>query len=713
MAVDLSKMTREEKIARLEKIRKVEAMRASQNQEPGVENVGVTDGATPAAEQADWTDASIPGTNISARTLGQATANSLPVMGSMAGAIGAGALATPETLGAGTIPAGFAGAAGGGVAGVSLKKALENYFNKQNPIGYKASALNQLKNFLPPTTVEGWKSGLADAGDTFVEGAKTGLESELGGQIFNKVAPVFLPYAASQFSGLPEETVRTYMNQAPQVMKMALESKLPGQAIPNVGRLADRLRRAMDEKLGIFREEQGSVINNALQGAEARGVTHDIGPNVSALESNRLSIPAGAYPEENAAVVDAASRLKALTPGPRAPTLPEKKSVSEYLGNYKTYLQQKNAYKRALGLAGEDLAQPALPGLTSDLQHVSMSPRMVELQGQAPQTMAAAPAPTMQNQMFLPDMPTGNSEAARLFAKPGDANFGDLGGDAANRLGTRASDALAGPAQREFLNQNTAEQLSLFGKQGEIDGTGIVPRNYAEVVAPKIDMSHGQTNMLYPPVRPVRPETPWAEHSTVVTPEKLYESKKLLQDLGKGKYAPPGTVFNTSGKGAEAIKGQASALRAKLHDAHPEVAGADAKLEQLHILDENMQKALHMEGQPTGALVAAGSGKNIVARNQLEDLGNLTGNDFLGEAQRLAAVQHFGRPQVMPNYHTGEIAKSILGGPMSSPWMIKKMIDMGLWTNPNYARAITPYGVSGAANLAERLNPWASSQEGK
>lgn len=76
------------------------------------------------------------------------------------GAIGAGLLATPETLGIGTIPA----AAGGAVAGKSLEDTLENSIYGTGPKSYKEQA-----------------QGLAEAGIG-------GATQEMGGQVIPEIA---------------------------------------------------------------------------------------------------------------------------------------------------------------------------------------------------------------------------------------------------------------------------------------------------------------------------------------------------------------------------------------------------------------------------------------------------------------------------------------------------------------------------------------------
>lgn len=206
-----------------------------------------------------------------------------------------------------------------------------------------------------------------------------------------------------------------------------------------------------------------------------------------------------------------------------------KKAIDDYMPKFRGFLRQKAEYQRAVGQAGDDLNQPVLSGMTDDLQRTQMAGRQTEVIGKPAQVMRPAPAEPMMTQSYLPDLPTGKTEAARLYGRPGDANFGELGGDAANRVGQRIQDALEGPAQTEFLNRNTAEQISMFGRQGEIAGTGIVPRSYVGTQRPVVVQGRGQTTMPIapqPPTRPIRP----VDVRNPMDPRRANDVKGALDD---------------------------------------------------------------------------------------------------------------------------------------------------------------------------------------
>lgn len=184
------------------------------------------------------------------------------------------------------------------------------------------------------------------------------------------------------------------------------------------------------------------------------------------------------------------------------------KAIDSYLPRFRSFLKHKAQYQRAVGKAGEDLNQPVLSGITDDLQRTQMRGQQIEVNGQPAQVMRPAPGEPLMNQPYLPDMPTGKTEAARLMSRPGEANFGELGGETANRVGKRVQDELERRAQAEFLNRNSAEQISMFGRQGEIVGTGAVPRSYVDVERPIVAQGRGQTSMPFAPTQPARPVRP-------------------------------------------------------------------------------------------------------------------------------------------------------------------------------------------------------------
>ncbi len=733
--------------------------------QPGTKAIGVTDGPTPAAKEEDWTDAKIPGTDISARSVGQTVANALPTGGAMVGATALGLAATPETLSAGTVPAAMVGSMAGGVVGNSLKKTLEDYFAKNNPSGYTAPLSKQIAGAFPasanpleslnPKTAQGQQ--FRQVGRNTAEGAKTGAEAEFGGQVFNKLAPVVFPYLVSQFAGIPEQAVKTYMEQAPAVMKMALESKGPGDILPNVGRAADRIRKAMEEKIGTFRGEQNAAIAKVLGPATASGATHDLAPVMSALESGRLSVPPGTNPAQETALADAATQIGNF-PRVKNKVQPEQSSFG----------LSDNGQRGVTGPRGVDLNGPQ-----NTLRPQQPSPAELQSQlsfGLEPRDAPLMPAPGDQVEMpggrpavtqGMPirpvdplSLPRGNqaavdqlerqladhdAEARLMYAqRPSDYRTGQL-----DRLNTHREGILeeldkakndAGP-QARYLSQRLGDAISREGQQMGFQGGGIVPRQTALTSAPMIRTEQGQMPLF-------EESSPWSTDATHVTPQTLYDVKARLQDISKGKgaYVAPGTMFDAKGEVARTARSAAAQARETLHGAYPGIAAADTNLSKLHDIDYDLPAALHSEGSPTGALAGAGAGNNVMNRNHLEDLDNLVngpskfpglgmvrnpepnaaplsmGGGVLNDAQVLASMQHFGHPKLFSEFPSAKMAAmTIAGGPLSSPRIVRRMINMGMMTNPNYARALTPMTADAIGNiLLQTKNPWATpAQEGQ
>jgi hypothetical protein len=107
-----------------------------------------------------------------------------------------------------------------------------------------------------------------------------------------------------------------------------------------------------------------------------------------------------------------------------------------------------------------------------------------------------------------------------------------------------------------------------------------------------------------------------------------------------------------------------------------------------------MGKNLLTEGKTASPLIAAGSGANPANEKILKQLGQETGTDVLGEAQKLAAARTFGKPQLMPvdstgkavgrmglasgiGFVTGGVPGAVIAGGLTSPAALKVAIKAG------------------------------------
>lgn len=151
-----------------------------------------------------------------------------------------------------------------------------------------------------------------------------------------------------------------------------------------------------------------------------------------------------------------------------------------------------------------------------------------------------------------------------------------------------------------------------------------------------------------------------------VSTADAYDLKKYLNDMASGAYKKDGQIFQVGKDAAQAAKGGAFEAKTVLHEVEPAIQGADKDLSTLHNIEKRMNKNLIAEGKPESALLAAGSG-NQRNRNILQSLGRLTGTDMAGEADKLAAVRRFAKPDLLPVDSTGKsFTRMATGGAMGS-----------------------------------------------
>lgn len=174
-------------------------------------------------------------------------------------------------------------------------------------------------------------------------------------------------------------------------------------------------------------------------------------------------------------------------------------------------------------------------------------------------------------------------------------------------------------------------------------------------------------------------------------------TKRFLQDKASSAYKNPGDIFSVGTEAANAAKTGAAKLRALVNDAVPEVATLNNRLSELHRIDDMMNANLISAGKPEAGLLSAGSGGNLRNAKVLSQLGDFTGTDMLGDAQKLAAMRTFGSPKLMAADTTGKAVGRmglagglgfLLGGPaagvgaaaITSPAALRAAIDAGRLT---------------------------------
>lgn len=168
--------------------------------------------------------------------------------------------------------------------------------------------------------------------------------------------------------------------------------------------------------------------------------------------------------------------------------------------------------------------------------------------------------------------------------------------------------------------------------------------------------------------------------------------KQYLHEQASGTYSKSGQIF-TNGKQAQlAAKGGGAVTRKIFNAAAPEAAGANDVLSRLHDAEDVINKSMLAEGKSGASLFSAGSGANETNAAALEELGNITGKDFLGAAKKISAARAFGKAPILPVDATGKsftrigtsaflgkeaagIPGAIISGSLSSPLVNKGIIN--------------------------------------
>lgn len=366
------------------------------------------------------------------QNLGHAAIDSLPLVGGTAGAAVGTATGFLGGLGVGAGPGAVAGAGLGYAGGKALKNAINSYVNPE----------------AAPKT-------LKDSAIDTATGIPEGMAMEAGGQAVGeglgalRNAPYIKPYldkAGDLVVGGFNKLGKYVGDKAEQfaVAATGATGKQASEFAPGTG------RALLDNGVVKFGRNQAKIADSA--GALLDKTGEDIGQTVGEISAKDSVTKSQLLAERN--------RLQSLIANDPANKLAAQASTPR---------------------------QQSLPGQINDLQSTIQNPVQVEINGANAQSMSPQPAPPLQSQPYLPDLPTGESESNRMLQASNDP-FGMA-------HGSHIGETMAPQAQRDFLNQNSAEQMSMFGHQGEINGTGLTPRSYASGEVPGIAGGHGQTEM--------------------------------------------------------------------------------------------------------------------------------------------------------------------------------------------------------------------------
>lgn len=124
--------------------------------------------------------------------------------------------------------------------------------------------------------------------------------------------------------------------------------------------------------------------------------------------------------------------------------------------------------------------------------------------------------------------------------------------------------------------------------------------------------------------------------------------KQTLQEEAEATYnQDPGAKM--AAPAARAAQAAAAVTRGLVDKAVPAVAPANRQLQLIHNKLAEMNKSLLKRGKSAKSLLDVGSGTSEVAQanlSNLEDLGQATGKDMVGDAENLAAMRTFGKPKL-------------------------------------------------------------------
>jgi len=129
---------------------------------------------------------------------------------------------------------------------------------------------------------------------------------------------------------------------------------------------------------------------------------------------------------------------------------------------------------------------------------------------------------------------------------------------------------------------------------------------------------------------------------------ELFKLKMELQGRARRGFQKAGTIFPPSGATIRAEKAALIEASKILNESSPAIKAANGKLSQLHTIEDEINKSLLKIGAPEGTFLAAGAGLNQRNVRSLRKLGEITGTDVLGEAEKLSAARAFSTPSLTP-----------------------------------------------------------------
>jgi len=263
---------------------------------------------------------------------------------------------------------------------------------------------------------------------------------------------------------------------------------------------------------------------------------------------------------------------------------------------------------------------------------------------------------------------------------------------------------------RQNLNNKISDALKEASPEATIDATPVLDKLSTAIdkLNPKFD---GDQIEHLKELRNVVDNA--TDEAGRVNLKDAFDLKTYLQNAAQPSYQKTGQIFIPGDKAARAAKDAASVARKALNDASPDIAEANNQLSLMHDIESKINKNLIAPGKPESALMGAGTSPGNRNSKNLERLGNLTGTDMTGDAEKLAAQRTFTSPPILPMDTTGKTATrtaigsgagwllshnpagAAIGAAVTSPATLKGLINAGAITIPQ-AQKLYP-GLMGIA----------------
>ncbi|MBX3017973.1 MAG: hypothetical protein KF767_08795 [Bdellovibrionaceae bacterium] len=585
-------------------------------------------------------------------------------LGTVGGAIAGAAAGAPTLIGA--VPGGIAGAAAGSAAASAGHEALRQYIGQKLGIPQEVSggdvAMSGAFGAAGPLVFgTGPLKGMAANGET----------QGLIRAAWNKG----IPKLASSMGGVTDDALKLYTNPATREQVDALAS---GGRTDFTDNLVSRVTGALNKEKQDIGQQLATAIDGAGENVNLKGAKQAFRTQIAQAKALYRKMPT----PENKAAVDAAeqsymslfkdlkrSGQEIVIPGtPQSEIAAHNKAVAEYQQNIANFMKQDADYRAAIGQAGDEYAQPILPGMVDDLQRTGNVREAVELNGQNAAQMMPAPYEANQQELFMFDTPGlprqfKSNEIQKIINRT----------DLPKTIRAQDNEAAAAFKQEMFD----------MGQQGDIVGTELVPRTYGEAVMPRTMNATGQTEMVFAPMARPQAPAPLAiipDRTVVrdnVIPDSLKPSfawklQQQLKDYGDLRKISGGVNPRYASQATSSEKAMAdsalNAYRSIGGELDRVTAGVSPKLKTQYAELADIQDALRpLNGQTQSAYSAFnnmdGSGK-MAFREALEKLGSRTGENFAGDVSMLQAADHFGSKSWMPRSMKGttSTSKTLTGG---------------------------------------------------